>query len=598
MVLVKEGKMNQQTKTFLDYAAAKKLKELAEHPVDLSKPDLLTPERLTNYCAEACGYKLLYGTEKVTDEVLQGLSELAEEAHAIRKMEKMQDGEIVNYIENHPSENRPALHTAVRDFFDHPRTAQKAREATGLAKKEIEKLKTFMAKIDAEEKFDEMITIGIGGSDLGPRATFHALEYLLQPGRKIHFISNVDPDDTALVLKQANLKKALVVVISKSGTTLETAINEDLIREKFKEQGIDPKDHFISITMPGTPMDTHDRYMENFHLWDWIGGRYSVTSMVGGVMLSFAFGFNVFWEFLRGADSMDKAALNPDLKHNLPLLAALLGIWNHNFLGFSTVALIPYSQALLRYPAHIQQVEMESNGKFIDQKGDFVKFQTGPIIWGEPGTNGQHSFFQMLHQGTATVPVMMIGFKKNQYNLDIEVEGTTSQEKLLSNMFAQSLALAAGQNSENPNKFFPGNRPTNILLGEQLTPFALGALLSFFENMVAFQGFIWGINSFDQEGVQLGKVLATKIINRFAAKRKQAKDGSAGHDHLFGQFSVGCDTSSAGSGSSEIATAIPSSPATAFEDVSPDRNSARKGDHGRSPYPLADAYLKHLDHFR
>jgi glucose-6-phosphate isomerase len=541
VVTNEEKKSDQQAQTFLDYAAAKKLKKLAEQPIDLTQPTVLTPERLKKYCAQACGYKLLYGTEKVTDEVLQALSELAKEAHAIRKMQEMQDGEIVNYIENYPSENRPALHTAVRDFFDHPRTAAKAKEAANLARQEVEKLKAFMTKIDTENQYNEMITIGIGGSDLGPRATFHALEYLIQPNRKIHFISNVDPDDTALVLKQSNLKKTLVVVISKSGTTLETAINEDLVREKFKEQGLDPKNHFISITMPGTPMDNHDRYLENFYLWDWIGGRYSVTSMVGGVMLSFAFGFEIFWEFLKGANSMDQAALNPDLSHNLPLLAALLGIWNHNFLNYQTVALIPYSQALLRYPAHIQQVEMESNGKYIDQKGNFVKFQTGPIIWGEPGTNGQHSFFQMLHQGTAIVPIMMVGFKNNQYNLDIEVEGTKSQEKLLANMFAQSLALATGQKSDNPNKFFPGNRPTNILLGERLMPFALGALLSFFENMVAFQGFIWGINSFDQEGVQLGKVLATKIINRFAAKRNRAKDSS--------------------------------------------------------PYPLADAYLQHLDHF-
>jgi len=526
---------------FVNYSATQKLKILAEQPFDLTQPTNLTPERLNKYCAEACGYKLLYGTERVNDDVMRALEELAQESHALKKMQRMQDGEVVNYIVNLPCENRPALHTAVRDFFDHPRTSRKAQEATRLAKNEIEKLEIFLEKIEQENRYKEIISIGIGGSDLGPRANYYALEFLIKPGRKIHFISNVDPDDAAQVIKNANLKETLVIVISKSGTTLETRINEDLIREKFKEEGIDPHQQFISITMPGTPMDNPERYAQTFYLWDWIGGRYSVTSMVGGVMLAFAFGFDLFWQFLKGANAMDKVALSTNLNENLPLLVALLGIWNHNFLNYQTVALIPYSQALLRYPAHIQQVEMESNGKSIDQKGQFVNFQTGSIIWGEPGTNGQHSFFQLLHQGTSVVPVMMIGYKINQNQLDIEVEGTTSQEKLLANLFAQSLALATGQQSDNPNQVFGGNRPSNILLAEKLTPYSLGALLALFENMVAFQGFIWGINSFDQEGVQLGKVLATKIISRFAAKR-----------------------------------------AKTFE---------------KNAYPLADAYLKHLDHF-
>jgi glucose-6-phosphate isomerase len=241
-------------------------------------------------------------------------------------------------------------------------------------------------------------------------------------------------------------------------------------------------------------------------------------------MLSFAFGFDVFWRFLEGANAMDKTALNPDFKKNLPLVAALLSIWNRNFLNYQTVALIPYSQALSRYPAHIQQVSMESNGKLIDHYGRFVDFQTGPVIWGEPGTNAQHSFFQMIHQGTSVVPVSMVGFKDSQCDEDIEYEGTTSQQKLLANLFAQVIALATGQASDNPNTFFPGNRPANILLGKQLTPYTLGALLAFYEHQVVFQGFILGINSFDQEGVQLGKNLATKILKCFTYESK--KDSS------------------------------------------------------------------------
>jgi glucose-6-phosphate isomerase len=224
-------------------------------------------------------------------------------------------------------------------------------------------------------------------------------------------------------------------------------------------------------------------------------------------------------EFLRGANAMDKIATRSDFRTNLPLLSALLGIWNRNFLGLPTTAIIPYSQALARFPAHLQQLDMESNGKRIDKRGHPVDFETGPIIWGEPGTNGQHSFYQSIHQGTTIVPLEFIGFKESQYRDDVIYDGTSCQEKLLSNLFAQSIALAIGQKSDNPNKFFPGNRPNRILFGERLDPFTMGAILAFYEHKVAFQGFMWNINSFDQEGVQLGKKLALKMIEQFSARR-------------------------------------------------------------------------------
>ena len=247
---------------------------------------------------------------------------------------------------------------------------------------------------------------------------------------------------------------------------------------------------------------------------------YSATSMVGAVMLTFALGVDQFMNILKGAHEMDRIALNPDIHQNLPLLSAMLGIWNRNFLHYPTVAILPYSQALLRFPAHLQQCNMESNGKRIDKLGNPVDFDTGPIIWGEPGTNGQHSFYQLLHQGTNVVPIEFIGFRESQYQEDINIQGTTSQEKLLSNLFAQSIAFAKGQKHDNPNKIFPGNRPNRILLARRLDPFTLGSLLAYYEHTIAFQGFCWNINSFDQEGVQLGKVLANKIINQFAAKRQ------------------------------------------------------------------------------
>lgn len=536
MTLVKPEDLLQEKSPFMNYEATNQLRRLSLDPIKLSRSGQLTPERLANYFGEACGYKLLFGTERVTDEVIKALDDLAKEAKALDKMKQMQEGEVMNFVKPYPSENRAVLHTATRDFFEHPQTAPTAKQAAQLARQEIEKLKSFMAKIDREKTFDEMIVIGIGGSDQGPRANYVALQHLLKPGRQVHFIANIDPDNAAAVLKKVNLKRTLVVAISKSGTTLETETNEELVKEQFKKRGLNPRSHFISVTMPGTPMDNRDNYMETFYLWDWIGGRYSTTSVVGGVVLAFAFGFDVFWEFLRGAHEMDCAALRSELKKNLPLLAALLGIWNHNFLKYPTVAIIPYSQALCDYPAHLQQVDMESNGKLLDQAGKFVDFETGPVLWGSLGTNAQHSYFQLLHQGTGTIPLLMIGFKKSQYGEDLEVRGTSSQEKLLANLFAQSLALALGNQPDNPNKFCPGNRPTSILLAEQLTPYALGALLAFYEHKVAFQGFIWGLNSFDQEGVQLGKIIANRLIDRFASpgKKNEKRDplGDAFLEHL------------------------------------------------------------------
>ena len=520
MPIVKEHSQKTKDTSFLQYPATNKLKALAKHPFDLAKEGNLTPQRLAAFTAEACGYRFLYGTERVTEEVMQALVELANEANVHEKIRRMQAGDVLNFIQGYPSENRAVLHTATRDFFEHPNPAKPAAEAAKQAKKEVDKLKTFMATIDRDNQFTDLVTIGIGGSDLGPRAHYIALQHLTKKNRRVHFISNIDPDDAAMALKGLDLKHTLVIVISKSGTTLETRANEEFVRARFKEAGIDAGKHFIAVTGEGSPMDDRSKYLESFYIWDWIGGRYSTTSMVGGVMLSFAFGFDVYWQLLKGANAIDKAALTKDIKTNLPLLGALLSIWNRNFLHYPTLALIPYSQALARYSAHIQQVEMESNGKHIDQKGKHVDFQTGPIIWGEPGTNGQHSFYQLIHQGTDIIPLEFIGFKESQCKQDHILNGTSLQQKLLSNLFAQAIALAIGQKSDNPNKEFTGNRPSHMLLAKQLTPFSLGALLGYFENKVAFEGFVWGINSFDQEGVQLGKVLAQKLIDRFAAQKQ------------------------------------------------------------------------------
>lgn len=510
--------------SFMNFKSVKKLKALSKNPIDLTKKGVLTPARLKKMQAESHGFKLLYGTERVTDDVMEALFELSREAHVFKKMQGMQSGEILNKIEGYESEERMVLHTAMRDFFDNRNKAPAAVKASNLAFQEYKKLGDFMKKIHQKNHFTDIVQIGIGGSDLGPRALTIALERFHKPNRRAHFISNVDPDDATAVLNKVDLTKTLIVVVSKSGSTLETLTNEAFVRDRLKKMGLNPKNHIISVTGKGSPMDDPSQYLASFYIWDYVGGRYSATSMVGGVTLSFVLGMEDYKMILKGANEMDKHALYHDHTDNLPLLSALLGIWNRNFLHLPTVAIIPYSQALSRFTAHLQQCDMESNGKRVDKEGKFVNFETGPIIWGEPGTNGQHSFYQLIHQGTTTVPLEFIGFKTSQYHVDIKVKGTTSQEKLLSNLFAQSIALAVGQKDKNPNKFFPGNRPNRILLGTHLDPYTMGKLLSFYENKVAFQGFLWNINSFDQEGVQLGKVLASKIIDIFAGKKKTGKD--------------------------------------------------------------------------
>jgi glucose-6-phosphate isomerase len=491
---------------FLKAHASAKLSELASHPLDLTHSGALTRQRIDAMALRQGPLKLLYGTERVDAKTLEALFQLAEESGALKKMHEMQAGKVVNFITGHPSENRAALHTAMRDFSG-------KSEAAKLAMAEVEKLRRFLEKTG--DQFTDIIQVGIGGSELGPKAIYNALYAYRQKGRRAHFLSNVDPDDGAQIFREVDLKKTLVVVVSKSGSTLETLTNETYVRERFQKAGLDPKHHVASVTGKGSPMDDPSHYCASFYMWDYVGGRYSVTSMVGGVMLAFTLGIDKFLEFLRGAHEIDLSTNSLSAHQNLPLLSALLSVWNRNFLNLPTAAIIPYAQALHRFPAHLQQLEMESNGKQIDKSGKRVAFETGPVIWGEPGTNGQHSFFQLIHQGTTPVPLEMIGFSHSQYGEDVSVQGTTSQQKLLSNMFAQALALAMGQKSDNPNKNFPGNRPSRILFANRLDPHTMGAIMAYYEHKTVFQGFIWNINSFDQEGVQLGKVLALKMISQF-----------------------------------------------------------------------------------
>ena len=494
------------------------LVEAAKSPYDLSLAGALeNDERLKKYICQTDMLNLFYGTERVDEHVVDLLQRLADECNLVGQFKEMRRGAVMNNIQGHDSEERQVLHTACRDLYSKTPVQP---QATAQAKREMAKLEQFLVEIEngticnsAGEKFDTMIQVGIGGSDLGPRAIQESLKPFGLEGRAVKFVSNVDPDDVASVLGQVNLSKTLINIVSKSGSTLETLTNETLVREALEKAGLEPAAHCIAVTGEGSPMDNPDNYLRSFYMYDYIGGRYSVTSMVGAVMLGFYLGFERLQEFLRGAAEMDEIAEKPDINKNVPLLLALLGVWNHNFLGHATVAVLPYSQALTRFPAHLQQCDMESNGKSVRRNGKTLETKSGPIIWGEPGTNGQHAFYQLLHQGTEIVPIEFIGFLENQYGSDLQVKGTTSQEKLLANLLAQSVAFATGKKDVNPNKNFSGNRPNLILLGKQLTPRVMGALLAAYEAKIVFQGFAWDVNSFDQEGVQLGKVLANRFLD-------------------------------------------------------------------------------------
>jgi glucose-6-phosphate isomerase len=369
----------------------------------------------------------------------------------------------------------------------------------------------------AGKPFTAAAQIGIGGSDLGPRALAIALDnWAARNGKKklrAEFISNVDPDDGSKVVSSLPLAETLFVLVSKSGVTQETLANELFVKEKLRKAGLDPAKHIVAVTSETSPLAGNPGYLDSFYIDDFIGGRYSSSSAVGGVILSLAYGPEVFGDFLAGAAEADRLALEADIRGNAALLDALLGVWERNFLGYPASAILPYSQALARFPAHLQQLDMESNGKQVNREGRPVAYPTGPVIFGEPGTNGQHSFYQLLHQGTDIVPLQFIGFLESQLKDDVEVSGSSSQTKLKANLAAQIVAFSKGRSDGNANKNFPGGRPSSLIYGRELTPKTLGALLAHYENKVMFQGFVWNINSFDQEGVQLGKVLTKQVLS-------------------------------------------------------------------------------------
>ncbi|MGN0350628.1 MAG: glucose-6-phosphate isomerase [Roseburia sp.] len=458
-----------------------------------------------------------YAAKQVDDKVLAALAKLAEETQLVEKFEALYNGEVVN-----TGEKRRVLHHMTRGQLGEAVVADGVDKRTFYVEQQnrIAELanKVHSGEITnaAGEKFTTVVQIGIGGSDLGPRAMYLALENWAKVNNtfkmEAKFISNVDPDDAAAVLNGIDVAHSLFVLVSKSGTTLETLTNESFVKDALKNAGLDASKHMIAVTSETSPLAKSDDYLAAFYMDDYIGGRFSSTSAVGGAVLSLAFGPEVFAQFLNGAAAEDKLAKNKDLLANPAMLDAMIGVYERNVLGYQNTAVLPYSQGLNRFPAHLQQLDMESNGKSVNRFGEPVNYQTGPVIFGEPGTNGQHSFYQLLHQGTDIVPLQFVGFKNSQMGRDVLIQESTSQQKLCANVVAQIVAFACGKADEDRNKNFEGGRPSSIIIGDQLNPKTLGALLAHFENKVMFQGFVWNINSFDQEGVQLGKVLAKRVL--------------------------------------------------------------------------------------
>ncbi len=466
----------------------------------------------------AAGLTYNYAAKQVNDQILSVFDDLVKEHQLLEKFEALYNGDVIN-----TGEKRMVLHQLLRGQLG------KDVVADGINKREFyineqNKIADFANKVhsgeilnEKGEKFTTVCQIGIGGSDLGPRAIYLALENWAKANNtfkmEAKFISNVDPDDAASVCSSIDISKTLFVLVSKSGTTLETLTNESFVKDFIKNAGCDPAKHMIAVTSETSPLAKSPDYLAAFFMDDYIGGRYSSSSGVGGAILSLAFGPKVFADFLKGAADQDETAKNADIRKNPSLMDALIGMYERNVQGYPATAVLPYSQALSRFPAHLQQLDMESNGKSVNRFGEKIDYVTGPVIFGEPGTNGQHSFYQLLHQGTDVTPLQFIAYRSNQTGKDVVIQDSTSQVKLCANVVAQIVAFACGKDDENPNKFFAGERPSSLIFGDQVTPESVGALLAHYENKIMFQGFLWNVNSFDQEGVQLGKTLAKTVLS-------------------------------------------------------------------------------------
>ncbi len=513
-------------------------KALAEHYKKIRKihlRDLLRDKnRHQDFSLRVGDFFLDYSKNRVNKDTLKLLFQFARKSKIREQTERMFRGEKINW-----TEDRAVLHTALRNCSSHPLVVE-GLDRMPQIRVVLQKMKRFSEDIRKGfwkgvpgQPIQDIVNIGIGGSDLGPRMVCEALKHYAS-GPSIHFVSNVDGTDISETLKKLSPESTLFLVASKTFTTQETMTNAFTARTWLTQKlGSDAvKKHFVALSTNSQKVSEFGIHPENmFEFWDFVGGRYSVWSAIGLSICCFL-GYSHFENFLEGAYRMDQHFLSSPLEQNMPVILALLGFWYNNFFNAASHAILPYDQYLHRFPAYLQQCDMESNGKSVDRFGKKVNYQTGPIIWGEPGTNGQHAFYQMIHQGSKLIPADFIGFKKTLNPLG------QHHDILMSHFFAQTEALALGLNKQElnkelnlsktllPHKIFEGNRPTNTLLIDRLTPKTLGSLIALYEHKIFVQGLLWRINSFDQWGVELGKILAGKILTEIQTKKIEAHDPS------------------------------------------------------------------------
>jgi glucose-6-phosphate isomerase len=488
------------------------------HLRDLFAGDATRGERLA---AEAAGLYLDYSKQRVTSESLGMLMSLANDCGLRARIDAMFRGDKINV-----SENRAVLHTALRApagssvMLDGVNVVPQVQAVLARMEEFSRHVRSGDWKGHTGKRIRNIVNIGIGGSDLGPVMAYEALRWYADRALTMRFVSNVDGTDFVEATRELDAAETLFIVSSKTFTTLETMTNAQSARAwSVAALGSDAAvaRHFVAVSTNSKAVSEFGIETANmFGFWDWVGGRYSMDSAIG-LSTMLAIGPENFRAMLAGFHAMDEHFRTAPFEKNLPVLMGLLGIWNNNFLGAQTVAVLPYDQYLKRFPAYLQQLTMESNGKHVTLDGSTVDYETGPVYWGEPGTNGQHSFYQLIHQGTRVIPCDFIAFRKS-----LNVLGR-HHDILMANVFAQTEALAFGKTAEQvraegtpdalvPHRVFEGNRPTSTILADQLTPTTLGALVALYEHSVFTQGAIWGVDSFDQWGVELGKALAQKIV--------------------------------------------------------------------------------------
>jgi len=519
-------------------------KALEEHVAEVAPMRELfdrDPGRFDRFSTEGAGLFLDYSKNRITDKTMNLLFDLAREADVAGRIEAMFSGARIN-----TTENRAVLHVALRADADQPIRVD-GMNVVEQVQRVLDQMEGFTDKVRSGEwkgytgkRITDVVNIGIGGSDLGPRMVTAALDYYRQPGLNFHFVSNIDGTHIAQALGQVNPESTLFIIASKTFTTQETLTNAHTARDWFLRGGAGEADvarHFVALsTNEPAVRDFGIDPVNMFAFWDWVGGRYSLWSCIG-LSVALAVGMQNFRELLAGARDMDKHFRSAPFERNIPVLLALLGVWYRNFQGCEAHAVLPYDQYLALLPAYLQQADMESNGKGVTRDGRPVTYATGPILWGEPGTNGQHAFYQLLHQGTTVVPCDFLAAVNPLHEVG------EHHTILLANFLAQTEALMRGRTRAEaeeelaglspevrtelaPHKTFPGNRPSNSLLYDRLTPRVLGSLIAMYEHKIFVQGVIWGVNSFDQMGVELGKHLAGVILPELRGGNAAVHDAS------------------------------------------------------------------------